>query len=109
MSRNPNTTAATKDIRYGHKVVGATAVRLTAFSAEMRKGVLLRAPGDLDPTPNTHTIWIGTNESVTADSDVETGGMPLVPGAAITVPAKDANGIWVIAGAASQDIAWIGV
>jgi hypothetical protein len=109
MSRNPNTTAVTKDIRYGHKVVGATAVQLTAISAEMRKGILIRAPGVTDPTPNTHTVWIGTNESVTADSDVETGGMPLIPGAALTVPAQNANDIWVIAGAAAQDIAWIGV
>jgi hypothetical protein len=104
-----NKTTVTKDIRYGHKVVGATAVRLTNVSTKMVQGILLRAPGDLDPTPNTHTIWIGNNGSVTADSAVATGGMPLVPGASITIPAQDVNDIWVIAGAAAQDIAWIGV
>jgi hypothetical protein len=109
MSHNPNTTAVTKDIRYGHKVVGATAVQLTALSAEMRKGILLRTPGDSDPTPNTAPIWVGNNASVTADSDPETGGMPLVPGAALEVPAQNAQDIWLISTAASQDVAWIGV
>lgn len=109
MSRTPDTTAPTKDIRYGHKVVGATAVRLTDVSAEMVKGVLVRTPGDADPTPNTATIWVGNNPKVTADSNVETGGMPVIPGAALTIPAKYAHDIWVISTAASQDIAWIGV
>jgi hypothetical protein len=109
MSRTPIETTVTKDIRYGHKVVGATAVQLTNVSSEMVKGLLLRAPGSADPTPNTHTIWVGTNENVTADSHAETGGMPIIPGAALTIPAQDANDIWVIAGAAAQDIAWIGV
>jgi hypothetical protein len=109
MSRNPIDTAVTKDIRYGHKVVGATAVQLTTVSAEMNKGVLLRAPGDSDPTPNTAPIWVGTNASVTANSNAETGGLPVVPGAALEIPAKDAQDIWLISTAAAQDIAWIGV
>jgi hypothetical protein len=75
----------------------------------MVKGVLLRTPGDADPTPNVAPVWVGNNESVTADSDTETGGMPLVPGAALEIPAQNAEDIWLISTAADQDIAWIGV
>jgi hypothetical protein len=102
-------TMKTQRIRQGHKTVGTSAVQLTTVSVEMEKGLLLRAPGSTDPVPNTAPIWVGINEGVTADSNQGSGGMPLVPGASITIPASLANDLWVISTAVSQDIAWMGV
>jgi hypothetical protein len=104
-----NDTRQTKYIRYGHKVVGATAVQVSAISVELEKGLLLRAPGASDPAPNTAPIWVGNNNKVTADSDIETGGMPLIPGANMTIPANLVKDLWVISTTPAQDLAWMGV
>jgi hypothetical protein len=109
MSRYQVETEKTTTIRFGHTVVGVTAVRLTALTITLKRGVLLRAPGPNDPTPNSAAIWIGTTQNVTADSDPGSGGMPLIPGATLLVPAETLNDLWVISTAGSQDIAWIGV
>lgn len=102
-------TMKTQRIRYGHKVVGTSAARLTTVGVAMEKGILLRAPGSSDPTPNTAPVWVGNTKGVTADSAVGSGGMPLVPGASMTIPASLAKDIWIISTAGSQDIAWMGV
>lgn len=102
-------TMKTQRIRYGHKAVGTSAVQLTTVGVDMEKGILLRAPGTGDLIPNTAPVWVGTNAGVTADSNEGSGGMPLIPGASITVPASLAKDLWVISTAISQDIAWMGV
>ena len=101
-------TVNTKELKWGHKVVGATAVQLTALEFEFTKGLLLRAPGSDDPTPNTNFIWVG-GAGVTADSNVGTGGMPIAPGESINLPVNDPTDVYVISDAASQEIAWMGV
>ena len=97
-----------KGLRWGHKVVGATAVKLTTKEYGFFKGLLLRTPGSDDGTPNTNFIWVG-GSGVTADSNAETGGMPLAPGDSINLPVNDPTEIYVISDAASQEIAWMGV
>jgi len=96
-------------IRHGHKTVGASAVALSGISVSVKRGVLIRAPGGNDPVPNTATVWIGGGSHVTADSDTDTGGFPLIPGATVVIDTDDVAKIYAISTAAGQDLAWIGV
>jgi hypothetical protein len=89
-------------------VIGVTAVKINDIGFRFIKGILLRAPGTVDPTPNTATIWIGS-PSVTADMAVETGGFPLPPGASIFIPTEFLNGLHAISTQADQNLAWLGV
>jgi len=96
--------AATLD--FGHCRVGMTARRLTDESSPCMKGVLIRAPGSVDPTPNTVCIWVG-DARVVASSDEDRGGMPVPPGEALFVPIDDPYRLWVISTVADQDVAWM--
>jgi len=89
-------------------VVGVTAVEINPIEFQFTKGILLRAPGTLDPVPNTTMIWIGPPK-VTADDDVLTGGFPLVPGSSLYLPVEFANDLFAISDAADQKLFWLGV
>ena len=95
-----------KSLYNGHTTVGLTAVPL-ANKFPTTRGILLRCPGSLDPTPNTACVWVG-GKGVTADS-AATGGMPIAPGSHLVLPVDDASAIYVISTAADQDVAWMGV
>lgn len=87
---------------HGHVVVGTTAAQLTAEPVTVvKKGVLVVA----DPN-NATTIYLGRSV-VTADNVVDTGGIPLPPGASLFVPIEDLTALYVISGSAAQDIAWM--
>lgn len=95
------------DLFTGHTVVGVSRVRVVTADFEgMLKGILIRAPGSGDPTPNTASIWVGGN-GVTADSSTNSGGMPLPPGESLFIPAERLNKLFVISTAADQDLAWM--
>jgi hypothetical protein len=89
-------------------VVGLTAVEVNPFGFRFTKGILLRVPGTLDPVPNTTTIWVG-NANVTAGTNIETGGFPLVPGSSLYLPVEFVQGLYAISDAADQKLAWLGV
>ena len=101
-------TIGTKELKWGHQVVGLTAVQLTSQQYNFEKGLFLRAPGASDPTPNTNCIWVG-GAGVTADSDQGTGGIPLAPGDSINLPVNDPTAVYLVSDIADQDIAWMGV
>ncbi len=98
-------TTPSGELKNGHTVVGATTSPLTPLSFKGYRGVLVYAPGNADPTPNTAPVWVG-RAAVTADSEVGTGGMPLVPGASLFIPVDDPSKLYVISTVADQDIAW---
>lgn len=100
-------TMPTAELKRGHKTVGLTEVQVTPQAYTLRKGILIRCPGDSDPTPNTNVVWIGT-KGVTADS-TGSGGFPLAPGESINIPAVDPSKVYIISDAADQTVAWIGV
>lgn len=87
---------------HGHTVVGTTASKLTPikFSATY-KGVLVVAD-----SANIATVFIG-REVVTADNDIDTGGIPLPAGASIFIPIEDPTLLFVVSGSAAQDVAWL--
>lgn len=78
-----------------------------AMPAGIKKGILLKAPGATDDTPNTISVFIGTTAAVTSDLVAATGGFPLAPGESVVIPVESINKIWVIAAAGSQTISWM--
>ena len=100
-------TSPARDLKHGHAVVGTVAVPVTPNKVELVRGLLLRAPGSNDPTPNTDVIYIGL-KSVTADLS-PTGGMPLLPGAIMELPIDDPSVIYAISLSPNQDLAWMGI
>jgi hypothetical protein len=73
------------DLFHGHCPVGQTRRRLSEASIPVLKGVLVRAPGVVDPVPNTACVWVGGG-AVTASSDEADGGVPIPPGESLFVP-----------------------
>ncbi len=95
-------------LAFGHCPVGITARRLTDTPTPCQKGVLVRAPGSVDPTPNTACVWVGDSR-VLASSDQQRGGMPVPPGEALFVPIDDPNRLWAVSTADNQDLAWMAI
>jgi hypothetical protein len=108
MSEITKETSVTDELVYGHTPVGLTVVQLTPLSFKCSRGVLVRSPGPGEPDANTDIIYVG-KATVTADSDVKTGGFPIIPGGCLTLPVDDPSKIYVIAAAAGQTLAWMGV
>jgi hypothetical protein len=100
--------AIDKSVKTGHIVVGVTAVAINPLGFQFQKGILLRTPESTDPVPNDAPIWIGSAH-VTADSDTESGGFPLIPGASLFIPVEFAKGLYAISTSASQDLALMAV
>lgn len=96
------------EFTHGYANVGTSEAQLTANApAEVHKGVLVRAPGSDDDTPNTAVVYVGRT-GLTANDDNGTGGWPLPPGDSITIPISDPTKLFVISGTASQKISyWI--
>lgn len=99
---------AVREFKHGHQVVGTTRIQLTPLEFMVNKGVLLRAPGTNDPSPNDDPVWVG-GSGVTADNDEGTGGMPIMPGDAIFIPVERPMLLWVVTNNTDQDIAWFGI
>lgn len=92
----------------GHTPVGSERAKLTDYTGQLQKGVLLRCPSSADPGGgNTDPVWVG-NTGVTADSG-PSGGIPILPGDAIFIPIEQASLLWVISTGEDQDIAWMGI
>ncbi len=100
-------TSPARDLKNGHTVIGPTAAPVTPNSVELVRGLLLRAPGPNDPTPNTDVIYIGLSQ-VTADTSA-TGGMPLLPGGVLELPVDDPSVIFAVSQSPNQDLAWMGM
>lgn len=101
-------TSPSAEISHGHTVVGPVAVPLTDLSIKLFRGLLVRAPGAGDATPNTDVVWIG-RRAVTSDNNTGTGGVPLPPGSCIELPVDDPSHVYVVSQSAGQDVAWLGV
>lgn len=87
---------------HGHVVVGTNVAPLATESVTVvKKGVLVVA----DPN-NATTVYLGRSV-VTADNAVDTGGIPLPPGASLFIPIEDLTALFVISGSAAQDVAWM--
>lgn len=87
---------------YGGKTVGASAVQLIAASNPATKGVLVKADDS-----NTGSVYVGLSSSVTADAGGANSGVRLAAGSSLLVPVLNANLIYLIASAASQNVAWM--
>lgn len=94
-------------IIFGVKSVTASATQLTTEqpSDGVYRGVLLKAPGTTDDTPNTLSVFVG-NSKVTADQ-ASTGGFPLAPGESLVLPLTNPSKVYVIATDTAQKINWV--
>ncbi len=92
----------TPEFRHGQTTVGLTAVQIANYPAALVQGVLLRAPGANDTTPNTDEIWVG-KAGVTAAN-----GMAIAPGETMAVPVEDMSQLYAISTAGGQVLAWWG-
>lgn len=103
-------TSPVGDLRYGHTTVGKTAAPLTPNSIKLVRGVLLRAPGPNDLTPNSDVVYVGL-ASVTCSGAVgsDTDGLPILPGGAVELPIDDPSMVYVVSNTDDQDICWMGV
>jgi len=90
--------------KHGQTTVGVAIVQVIELAnVTFTKGILLRAAGDNDPTPNTNVIWVG-GPAVTAND-----GMPLAPGETLSLPLENGSRLYAISTAADQKLAWIGM
>lgn len=94
-------------IAHGHVVIGVAKVKIDLGSFTFVKGILFRCPASDDPVANVAPIWIG-GSTVTADSTVATGGMPIAPGESLFIPFDFDSDLYAISTSASQDLAWLG-
>ncbi len=102
MTEITKSTTPARNLYHGQVTVSTTPVKLCE-KFETNKGVLLRAPGRNDPTPNTQPVWVG-GLHVTPQS-----GMPIVPGAALVLPVDDPGQLYVISTTSDQLIAYMGI
>ena len=95
---------------HGNADVGTAEARLVPENqvpSEIHKGVLVRAPGTSEDTPNTDVVYIG-RAGLTADVENATGGWPVPPGESVTIPILDPSQLFVISQTASQKLTyWI--
>jgi hypothetical protein len=105
-------TTTGKALYHGVTVVGTTPVRVCP-NMETNQGILVRAPGGADmdgsdtPIGNTGLVYIG-DARVTADHS-NTGGFPLTPGTAVSVPINDPSELYVVATKPNQVVQWMGL
>jgi hypothetical protein len=84
--------------------IDATAEQVTTTSTPVSYGTTLKADA-----ANTDVVYVGYANTVTAKTAATTDGYPLAAGEEYFVPrckADDVNKIWVIAGAANQQLFW---
>ncbi len=89
--------------RHGQTTVGTNTVQVANYSTPLVKGILLRAPGANDTTPNTDPIWVGKT-GVTAAN-----GMAICPGETMGIPVEDMSQLYAMSTAADQVLAWWGM
>lgn len=82
----------------GQIVVGAAAVQMHPAGTAVQKGVIVQAH-----PANTGIVYVGI-AGVTVGT-----GFPLAAGASVTLPIPNTNQVYLIASAAGQTAAWIGV
>jgi hypothetical protein len=88
----------------GRKTVGTSAVQIyDANSYEVADhGIQVYAADD-----NADRVYVGSNNSVTADSNDDTDGFPLDAGNSILVPIRRPLDLWAISGTAGQKVWWM--
>lgn len=89
----------------GIHTITTTPIKLFERIEHHERGVLFKAPGPTDPTPNTASVFISTYPGVTADQ-ADSGGFPLAPGESIVLPVRYVQDWYAVAGS-SQKLNWI--
>lgn len=91
-------TAKTKGVHF-RKSIGTSADQIIATSTPCKMGVIVKSAD-----ANTGIVYVGTSSGVTAGGTAATDGFELGAGQSLTVPIDDANKVYIIASAASQNV-----
>ena len=103
-------TSPSGDLKYGHALVGPTAVKVTPNSVNLVRGLLLRAPGPNDLVPNVDVIYVGLKQvTCTGVPGSATDGIPVIPGGSIELPVEDPSMVYAVSQTAGQDLCWMGI
>lgn len=87
--------------KHGQTTVGASIVGIVPNRVyKAVKGIVLKAPGADDATPNTNPVWVGYDGVATTD------GFALAPGETLTLPITDPERLQAISDAAAQSLFW---
>lgn len=82
--------------------VGTTAVQVSTSTRELTLGVQILADAG-----NAGVIYVSSSPNVTAGTNDETDGFPLVAGATLMFPAREENKVYLIATAVLQSISFL--
>lgn len=94
--------AVEKDFFHGGLTVGTSVVQLTDNQLRLMKGVIIKADA-----ANTNIIYVGGPNVAT--SGTTTKGLALAAGEGVYIPLAFAHRLYVIAGAASQNLSFFAV
>lgn len=86
----------------GAAATGTATQIASGASSTATKGVLIKADDD-----NTGSIYIGHDNTVTANAGASTSGTRLKAGQSLFVPVNNRNLLWLIGSAASQNFTWM--
>jgi hypothetical protein len=97
-------TSPAKALQVNQVSIGATGpCQLTPSEAKIYRGVLIRAPGELDATANTAVVYVGlSNVSVTR-------GFGIPPGDCIEMPVEKISDVYGIAASGVQTLQYMGM
>jgi len=102
-------TSEARDFKIGNTVAGQdVGVRLTPLTFKFVRGVIIRAPGSQDLVPNTDIVFVSTNPNVTAGTNLDLDGIPVLPGGAIELPIEEPDKVYVVSQSAGQKVCWFG-
>lgn len=89
---------------FGAVTVGQTAVQVNPFNLPDRnmKGIVLKAPGSGDSSPNSAPVWVGK-----AGVSTSAGGFPIAPGESLSLPLEDSSILWAISSSNSQHLYFV--
>jgi hypothetical protein len=96
-----NETVSAKELNHGWVEVIDTPTPLSTIPFRAMRGIAIHCP-----LTNTMPAYIG-RKAVTPNTNESTGGMPLVPGASLTLPVDDPSAVYVVAAGPSQKLAWM--
>lgn len=59
------------------------------------------------PSTNSGTVYVGFSQAITADGGDSTTGFPMIAGAALLVPTRNANEIFAIGSVSGNKLFWM--
>lgn len=82
--------------------IGVTALQMTTTSKKTNGGVVVKAS-----VVNSGRVYVGTNSSITANTNPSTDGFELAAGESVLLPVDNQNSIYLIGSTTGQKVFWM--